>query len=91
MTVTQNAADIVFQGDKLAPVLEAYETAKASMRLTRTNLGLTIMYNLIAVPLAFAGMVTPLIAAIAMSASSMTVVLNSLRLNRLVEKGLAKK
>jgi len=91
MTVTQNAADIVFQGDRLAPVLEAYETAKSAMHLTRTNLALTILYNLIAVPLAFAGMVTPLVAAVAMSASSMTVVLNSLRLNGLVEKGMVKK
>lgn len=91
MTVTQNAADIVFQGEKLAPVLEAYETAKAAMRLTRFNLGLTVLYNLVAVPLAFAGLVTPLIAAIAMSASSVTVVLNSLRLNGLVEKGMGQK
>lgn len=91
MTVTQNAADIVFQGDRLAPVLEAYETAKAAMRLTRLNLGLTVLYNLIAVPLAFAGMVTPLIAAVAMSASSITVVLNSLRLNRLVDRRIGKK
>lgn len=86
MTVTQNAADIVFQGDRLSPVLESYETAQAAMKLTRGNLRLTVLYNMIAVPLAFAGMVTPLLAAAAMSLSSMVVVLNSLRLNRMVDK-----
>ena len=49
------------------------------------NIGFAIIYNIVAMPLAFAGLVSPLIAAIAMSTSSLLVIGNSLRLNRLSE------
>ncbi len=81
MDITQNAADIVFQGDKLQPILTAWETAKFSQRLVKQNFALAILYNVIAIPLAVAGMVTPLIAAIAMSSSSLLVIANAMRLN----------
>jgi Cu2+-exporting ATPase len=82
MDITQNAADIVFQGVLLRPVLTAWRTAIVSQKLVRQNFWLATLYNVIAIPMAVAGMVTPLIAAIAMSSSSLVVILNAMRLNR---------
>lgn len=81
--IAQNAADIVFQGDRLRPVIEAINIARASVRLVKQNFMLAFLYNIIAVPLAIIGVVTPLIAAIAMSSSSLIVILNAMRLNRM--------
>lgn len=80
--ITQNTADIVFQGDRLAPVFDTLQTAKNSTRLVHENFGLAIIYNIIAIPLAVLGYVTPMIAAAAMSGSSLVVILNAFRLRR---------
>ncbi len=80
--LAQNAADIVFMNDSLKPLLISYETAKFSQRLVRQNFMLAIGYNLFAIPLAMAGYVTPLAAALAMSGSSLVVIANSFRLRR---------
>jgi len=80
--IAQNAADIVFQGDKLKPVLETLITAQRSTKLVRENFALAVVYNIVAIPLAVAGFVTPLIAAAAMSGSSLLVILNAFRLRR---------
>jgi P-type Cu2+ transporter len=78
--VGQTAADAVFLGDSLAPVATAIEVARRTMRIVRQNFAIAIGYNFIAVPLAFMGLVTPLVAALAMSGSSIIVVGNALRL-----------
>jgi Cu2+-exporting ATPase len=78
--MAQNAADIVFMGDKLAPVYEAYKVARKTQLLVKQNFTLAVIYNLIAIPIAVAGFVTPFIAALAMSGSSLLVIANSFRL-----------
>jgi Cu2+-exporting ATPase len=77
---SQQAADAVFIGEALMPVALAVRVARKTMRIVRENFAFSIAYNLLAVPLALTGLVTPLIAAIAMSVSSLVVVANSLRL-----------
>lgn len=79
--ITQNTADIVFQSDRLSPVLQVYQTAKFSTILVTQNFILAALYNVIAIPLAVFGYVTPLVAAIAMSLSSLVVIVNAFRLN----------
>ena len=77
---SQQAADAVFIGESLMPVALAVRVARATMRIVRQNFGFSIAYNALAVPLALIGQVTPLVAAIAMSVSSLVVIANSLRL-----------
>jgi Cu2+-exporting ATPase len=74
------ASDIVLLGSDLTPIAEALTLAQAATRRIRENFRIATLYNVIAVPLAMAGLATPLMAAIAMSASSITVSLNALRL-----------
>jgi Cu2+-exporting ATPase len=80
--VSQTVADLVFQGTRLAPVAVALATSRRAKTVMRQNLALSIGYNVIMVPLAIAGWVTPWLAAAAMSSSSLIVMLNSLRLHR---------
>jgi Cu2+-exporting ATPase len=78
--ISQTVADIVFQGNRLAPVAAVIDTARRARRVMRENLALSIGYNVLMVPLAVAGFVTPWLAAAAMSSSSLLVMANSFRL-----------
>lgn len=74
------ASDVVLLNDSLEPLIELPLVARAALKRIRENFTISTIYNVIAVPIALVGLVTPLIASIAMSASSITVLLNALRL-----------
>jgi P-type Cu2+ transporter len=78
--ISQTASDAVFQGAKLMPVIELLATARKTRKMSFQNFAVAFGYNLVFVPLAMAGFVTPLVAAIAMSTSSILVTLNAIRL-----------
>jgi Cu2+-exporting ATPase len=86
--VSQATADLVFLGKPLAPVVAAIDFARKALHLMRQNLWLAVGYNLLAVPIAISGVVTPLIAAVAMSGSSLLVMLNALRARRVAQGGV---
>lgn len=77
--VSQTVADIVFQRNRLGPVVEIIVMARRARAVMRQNLMLSIGYNILMVPLAVAGWVTPWLAAAAMSSSSLLVISNSFR------------
>jgi Cu2+-exporting ATPase len=78
--ICQTAADAIFQGERLLPVLDTLKVARAARQMSLQNFAIALGYNALCVPLAMAGFVTPLIAALAMSASSIAVTGNALRL-----------
>jgi Cu2+-exporting ATPase len=78
--IGRSAADFVFTGGALGAVPLVIGTARRAASIVNQNLFLAIGYNAIAVPLAVSGQITPLLAAVAMSSSSLIVVLNALRL-----------
>ena len=77
--LTQAQADGIFLGERLEPVLAGCTIARRAGRLMKQNLLFAVLYNAMAVPIAMTGHVTPLIAALAMSSSSLLVTLNALR------------
>lgn len=79
--ISQISADVIFQGQYLRAIPQILYFSKKSTDLVIQNISMSFLYNLVTVPLAMAGFVSPLIAAIAMSSSSLCVTLNSLRLN----------
>ncbi len=74
------ASDIVLLGSDLEPIPEALGVARKATARIRENFRIATLYNVIAVPVAVIGLATPLVAALAMSLSSITVSLNALRL-----------
>ncbi|WP_421981884.1 cation-translocating P-type ATPase [Roseibium sp.] len=78
--LSQAAADAVFLGDRLMPVADALRLSKRARAAIEQNLWISALYNVVAVPIAVAGFVTPLMAAVAMSASSIAVTANALKL-----------
>jgi Cu2+-exporting ATPase len=81
-TLAQWTADVVIANDDLHGVAEAIAGARRTLRVIRQNLAWAFGYNMIAIPLAAFGYLTPLAAAVGMSASSLFVVANALRLAR---------
>ncbi len=80
--LARNQADIVLLGENLGRLAEAVSLARRTRRIVRQNLGWAFAYNLSAIPLAMLGWITPWMAGIGMSASSLLVVANALRLQR---------
>ncbi len=80
--LARNQADIVLLGENLAVLAEGVALARRTHRIVRQNLGWAFAYNLAAIPLAMFGWITPWMAGIGMSASSLLVVANALRLQR---------
>ncbi len=84
---SQNAADLVFEGEGLMAVVDAIDVARAAKRRALENFGFSALYNLVAAPAAMLGLINPLLAAIAMSGSSLVVTLNALRMNLAARHG----
>jgi len=80
LDASQNAADLVFSGERLGAVVEAITAARQARRLALQNFGFAAAYNAVAAPAAMLGLVNPFLAALAMSGSSLVVTLNALRL-----------
>ncbi len=85
--LARSRADAVLLKEDLMPVVDAVELARAARRVMRQNLGWSLTYNVVALPLACAGLVTPWWAAIGMSLSSLVVVLNAVRLGKPARAG----
>ena len=84
--LAHRAADLVLTGSSLVRVPQAVALARRSQRVIRQNLGWALAYNLVALPFAALGWVTPGLAALGMAASSLVVTANALRLGR-VDQG----
>jgi len=87
--LARKQADIVLLADSLMPLVQGLRLARRTLRIVRQNLAWAFAYNLLAIPLAMFGFVTPWMAGIGMSASSLLVVLNALRLQGKSPAGLA--
>lgn len=81
-SLAQHSADCVLMGEDLGALAQAFTTARRCLRVVRQNLGWALLYNLVALPLAASGQLSPWMAALGMSASSLLVTGNALRLGR---------
>ena len=79
LDVARTASDIVMLGTGLTGIPVAVQTARLAQRLVKQNFAIAAGYNMLAIPLAVCGLATPMLAAIAMSTSSITVLANALR------------
>ena len=75
-----NSADITLMNTGLGSVISALKLSKKTLKIIRLNMGWAFIYNVIGLPIAAAGLLSPLYAAAAMAASSVLVVTNSLRI-----------
>ncbi|MEL7106549.1 MAG: heavy metal translocating P-type ATPase [Pseudomonadota bacterium] len=79
LDAARNAADVVLTGDTLDHLPALFQTARTAVRMCRQNFGIAIAYNAVAIPIAVAGFATPIAAALAMSTSSICVLVNAMR------------
>lgn len=77
--ISQNKADVVFSGNSLVPLFSIITSARWQQRIIKQNIAMSVIYNLIFIPIAIQGLLTPQLAALGMSVSSIAVVLNSMR------------
>ena len=87
--LAQASADMVLLSEHLPHLVDAMKMAQRSIKIIHQNLGWALLYNMVALPLAALGYVAPWMAAIGMSISSLVVVINALRLNKLPEESTA--
>jgi Cu2+-exporting ATPase len=80
--LSKNIADVIINSNQLQPILDLFLGSKKAIKIIKQNLAIALIYNLIAIPFAIIGMIVPMIAAIAMSSSSLIVIINSLRINK---------
>jgi len=85
--VAIDVSDVVLLNEKPMSIYEAYKISRRTFRAVKENLGLSLLYNSVAIPLAIAGYVNPLVAALSMSLSSLIVVANSMRIKLLKFEG----
>jgi Cu+-exporting ATPase len=78
--ISMEVSDIVLLNSSLSSLQEAFEISSRTYKFIKQNLGISLIYNMITIPIAMAGFVIPLVAALSMSLSSLLVVLNSLRI-----------
>ena len=83
LDAARNAADVVVLGETMKNVPLLFDIARKAVRLSRQNFGIALAYNAIAIPIAISGHATPLAAALAMSLSSVTVLLNAIRVGHI--------
>lgn len=79
LDASQNAADLVFSGERLGAVVDSIDVSRSARRRALENFSFAALYNLVAAPAAMVGLVNPFVAALAMSGSSLVVTLNALR------------
>lgn len=84
--VSGDSADIVLMSNELEKVCLALQLSKRTLRTIRQNIGISITYNIIMVPLAMSAFITPLVAAISMPVSSLLVIGNAIRIRTLFNK-----
>ena len=89
--IGRTAAETVFMTESIGAVVTAIDTSAKAQRIAKQNFALAVGYNVLAVPLAMAGLVSPLVAAVAMSTSSIIVIANALRLGLVKTRPLAHK
>jgi len=85
--VAIDVSDVVLLDEKPISIYDAFKISRRTFRAVKENLGLSLLYNTVAIPLAIAGFVNPLVAALSMSLSSLVVVANSMRIKLLKFKG----